>query len=61
MHIKGHIPFYRAKNNNNHRNWFDIHLVVKEMLYHFVAPVPFTISSFHETAENTHRKPLKNH
>jgi hypothetical protein len=38
---------HRAKKNNNNRNWFDIHLVIKEMLYHYVAP--FKIGSFYET------------
>jgi hypothetical protein len=29
---------HRAKNKHNNRNWFDIQLVIKEMLYHYVAP-----------------------
>jgi hypothetical protein len=43
--LTNHI--HRAKNNNNNRNWFDIQLFIKEMLYHYVAP--FKIGSFHET------------
>jgi hypothetical protein len=47
---KGHTfltnHIHHAKNNNNNRNWFDSHLVIKEILYHYVAP--FKIISFHE-------------
>jgi hypothetical protein len=47
---------HRAKNNNNNRNWFDINLDIKEILYHYVASCK--IDPFQESGDNLGDNPI---